>query len=66
MLCSAVMGVVVYAIGQCGINELALLIIQVILGSVIYIVLAKILKIDAFQYLIGMVGNKTKKNASGE
>ena len=66
LLCSAVMGVAVYAIGQCGINKLALLIIQVILGGVIYIVLAKILKIDAFQYLISMVGNKIKKNDSGE
>ena len=66
LLCSAVMGVAVYAIGQCGIDKLALLIIQVILGGVIYIVLAKILKIDAFQYLICMVGNKIKKNDSGE
>ena len=66
LLCSAVMGVAVYSIGHCGINKLPLLIIQVILGGVIYIVLAKILKIDAFQYLIGMVGNKIKKNASGE
>lgn len=66
LLCSAVMGVAVYAIGQCGINKLPLLIIQVILGGVTYIVLAKILKIDAFQYLIGIVGNKIKKNASGE
>lgn len=66
LLCSAVMGVEVYSIGQCGINKLPLLIIQVILGSLIYIVSAKILKIDAFQYLIGMVGNKIKKNTSGE
>lgn len=66
LLCSAVMGAAVCAIGQCGINKLPLLIIQVILGGVIYIVLAMILKIDAFQYLIGIVGNKIKKNASFE
>ena len=61
LLCSAVMGIAVYAIGQCEINKLVLLISQVIFGSVIYIVLAKILKIDAFQYLFGMVCNKIKK-----
>lgn len=61
LLCSLVMGIAVFVIGQCEISKLVLLIIQVVFGAAIYIVLAKIFKIGAFQYLIDMIGNKIRK-----
>lgn len=61
LLCSAVMGILVYIVGKFEINKIILLLIQILLGGMIYIVLAKMLKIDAFQYLFNIVEKQFKK-----
>ena len=61
-LCSSViMGVVVLLFGEIGIAPIASLILQIVIGSVVYVVLAIVFKIEAFHYLLGFVKNKRKK-----
>ena len=60
---SAVMGVVVYVIGLAGINKYLLLFLQVVVGGIVYVLLAKLLKIQAFQYLLESVKKMTKRGA---
>lgn len=62
MLLSIVMGVIVYSIQGLGFNDLITLIIQVPLGIVIYIILSKILHIDNFEYIIGIIKGIKKNN----
>lgn len=55
LICCIVMGIIVYIVGLLKINKAILLSIQIILGIIIYIILAQILKIEAYQYLQGMM-----------
>lgn len=55
---STVMGVSVYLIGMIDINQILLLGVQVIIGAVIYILGALLLRLDAFDYLLRMVNDK--------
>ena len=61
LFCSVVMGAIVYAIGLADINKICLLFLQVVVGGIVYVILAKLLKIQAFQYLLGVVRNMVKK-----
>ena len=49
------MGVVVYLIGFLPVPTLPLLIIQVICGGVIYIMGSALLKLEPFEYLVGII-----------
>ena len=49
------MGVVVYLIGRLPVPTLPLLIIQVICGGVIYIMGSALLKLEPFEYLVGII-----------
>lgn len=58
---SAFMGVCVYFIGFLSLPTLLQLIIQVIVGAIIYIVASIVLKLEEFNYLIGMIKSFKKK-----
>jgi O-antigen/teichoic acid export membrane protein len=49
------MGLCVYIIGYIPLNDGATLIIQIIVGAAIYIGMSAILKLEEFEYLIGMI-----------
>lgn len=58
LLCSALMGGIVYLIGTLEMHKGVLLFTQVVMGGIVYLLLAMGFKISACQYLLGML----KKN----
>ena len=56
------MGIIVYLIGLIKLPIIISLIIQIIVGGVIYIAGAKILKIDSLYYLLELLKSILKKN----
>lgn len=58
---SVFMGVCVYFIGFLSLPTLLQLIIQVIVGAIIYIVASIVLKLEEFNYLLGMIKSFKKK-----
>lgn len=62
--CSLLMGAVVLALGRLPLNGAALLAVQVVTGGAVYGVLAKLLRLEAFSYLLGMLRKGTGKNGS--
>ena len=63
---SLVMGAVVYFIPYIGLGKLVTLIIQVVVGALIYIALSKIFKIESFEYIYGTVKEFMKKRSRKE
>ena len=62
ILLAVVMGIIVYFINFLNISTINALIIQVILGGVIYIGGAKLFKLDSFEYIINIIKDyKNKK-----
>lgn len=58
-LLSCVMGVVIYPLSFFINNSLILIIIQIILGAIVYILLSRILKLESFMYILNIVkGNR--------
>ena len=55
LISSIVMGFVVYAVGRIKINSLFLMIIQILIGIVVYVLLSLITKNENFWYLIDIV-----------
>lgn len=55
LLISLVMGSVIYVFGLLGLAAWQILIIQVLLGAIIYIGLAKVFKVEAFNYLAATI-----------
>ena len=51
------MGIIVYAINIFNINVILKLIIQIIIGGITYVSMAKLLKIDSLEYIISFIGN---------
>lgn len=51
------MGIIVYAINIFNINVILKLIIQIIIGGIMYVSMAKLLKIDSLEYIISFIGN---------
>lgn len=66
LLISLVMGAIVYSVNYLSIPAWQILVTQVGVGAVIYIVLAKLFKIESFGYLINTIKQliKTRKGAS--
>ena len=58
------MGAVVLALGRLPLNGATLLAVQVVTGGAVYGVLAKLLRLEAFSYLLGMLRKGTGKNGS--
>ena len=61
LLFSAIMGVVVYMLGFINFNKIFVLIIQVLVGGVIYVVLSKLFRLNAYEYLMTMVKKSLTK-----
>lgn len=60
-LMSLSMGIVVLAITKLHINSITMLIIQIVVGIVIYVTMAKIFKIETFEYLQSLLLSKLKE-----
>ena len=65
---SALMGIPVYCISLIHLNDILTLVIQVIVGIVLYILLSKLFHIDSYEYVIatvkGLFAKKNKKEES--
>ena len=66
LLISLIMGLIVYLFNYLSIPAWQILILQIVSGSIIYIVLAKIFKVESFTYLVGTIKQlmKSRKEAS--
>lgn len=62
---SVVMGGIVYLIGLVNIDKVPLLFLQVVVGGIVYVLLAKLLKIQAFQYLLKAVKKRLIRHPCG-
>lgn len=60
-LLAAVMGAVVYPIAFLPISLIFVLIIQILVGALVYIVLSKVFALEAFQYVLDTVTNLIRK-----
>ncbi|MBR1508910.1 MAG: lipopolysaccharide biosynthesis protein, partial [Eubacterium sp.] len=58
---SAVMGAIIFLIQFLRLSDVATLLIQVPLGALIYIVGSKLLHIDSYEYVKGLIKSYTKK-----
>lgn len=58
ILLSVFMGVCVYFINFLQLSTIITLLIQIVFGAIIYIIGAKIIKIDSFEYIIDILKNK--------
>lgn len=65
LIISIIMGLVVYCIGKLEFTNIILLILQVLIGGIIYIILAYVFKLDSYSYLLnvlkGIVNRKISK-----
>ena len=61
IIISFLMGIIVYTINIFNINVILKLIIQIIVGGITYLSMAKLLKIDSLEYIIGFVGSLKNK-----
>lgn len=61
IIISLIMGSVVIALGTLKINVIILLIIQMITGGIIYVLLAKLFKLECLEYLLRMINQRRKK-----
>lgn len=57
---SLVMFVIVYLIGNISLNMYLLLLIQIVVGILVYFALVKIFKLESFNYLVKMIPDKFK------
>lgn len=61
ILLAAVMGICVYFVGYLPLPMIITLFIQIVLGAIIYIAASAILKLEEFEYLLGMVKSFIRK-----
>ena len=61
ILLSLGMGAVVYCVNFIGLNDILTLLIQVSLGTALYIAGSKLFKIDSFEYLFSMLQGFLRK-----
>ncbi len=61
ILLAAVMGICVYFVGYLPLPMIITLLIQIVLGAIIYIAASAILKLEEFEYLLGMVKSFIRK-----
>ena len=62
IIISCIMGGIVYLVNFLELSAIITLIIQIILGAIIYIMLSKLFKIDSFNYLLDIVKKRRKIN----
>lgn len=63
--CSLVMGAAVLLIGKLPMNCLTALTVQIAVGALVYILLARFLKLEAFSWMMGMLRRKGNKENEG-
>ena len=63
---SIVMGIIIYPIQYLGFSYFVTLLIQVPLGAIIYVAGSKLLHLDSFEYLLGIVKPNLKKLKRGK
>ena len=61
IILSIIMGVIIYLVAFLNLSSIITLIIQILLGIIIYILLAYILKLECFMYLLNTVKSFLKK-----
>lgn len=61
VLFSAIMGIAVYMMSFINLNKVLVLIIQIIVGGIIYIVLSRNFKLNAYEYMMAMVKKSLTK-----
>lgn len=59
---SIVMGIIVYMMNLFPISGIMVLIIQILLGIILYLLLSYIFKLEAFKYILDNIKSKFKKN----
>lgn len=62
LLISLLMGAVIYTIQWLGLSDIATILIQVIFGIILYIVLAKLLRLESYNYLLSTIKEIFSKN----
>ena len=63
ILLAVFMGIIVYLFNLLKLSSVIILIIQIIVGGIVYISLAKLFKIDSFEYILDTLkGFRKKKN----
>jgi hypothetical protein len=64
---SVLMGIIVYCVQFINLNVIVTLVLQVIIGAVVYVSCSRFFHIDSFEYLLstikGLIGRKNKLNA---
>lgn len=58
---SSIMGVFVYGLNFVGLNDWVTLVLQTLLGILIYVLLSKVFKIESFNYICEMLSKLLKK-----
>ena len=64
ILLSLIMSVVIYPISFVINNSLLLIIVQVLIGGMIYILLSRIFRLESFMYIINMIKNRKKRKSA--
>lgn len=63
ILLSLVMSVIIYPISFVINNSLLLIIVQVLIGGMIYILLSRVFKLESFMYIINIIKNRKKEKS---
>ncbi len=58
---ACIMGVVIYIVGNLGLNDFILLILQIVSGATIYLGGSALMKLDAYIYILKKIKKTTKK-----
>ena len=63
ILLAAAMGACVYPVSLLGLSDIVTLVIQVLLGVLVYVLGSKLLRIDSFEYLMSIVKKLVRREA---
>lgn len=64
ILLSLIMSVIIYPLSFIINNSLLLIIVQVLIGGMIYILLSRIFRLESFMYIINMIKNRKKEKSA--
>lgn len=55
---ASIMGIIVWGVELLNLNVLVTIVIQIVLGTGVYLTIAKVFKFECFEYLVGMIKRK--------
>lgn len=61
LIISLIMFIIVLLVGQINLNIYLVVLLQILIGVIVYFLIAKLLKLEAFDYINNIVKNKLKK-----